>query len=179
MKTTLRFAILGVLGVLATGCTIEDRHASYHHDHGYSATGFSSSPAPVYQSQAPTYSESTTELVQPVASATYAAAPPPVAYESDPRHARHYEHEREHFVVPANVTIGATTPQDQIIANDIVRRAVAAGAIQATTPKIRVAVHNGKVHLEGRLIETAQHRALKEIARSTPGVRDIEDDLHR
>ena len=177
MKIIFHVATLGVLGVLATGCATEERYGSYHHGPGYAATGVSS-PAPVYQTPAPVYTESTTEYVRPAPTTTYVAPPQPaVAYPADRHYDRHHEHDR--FVVPANVTIAAGSPEDQAIANDIVRRAVAAGAIQANTPRIRVAVHHRKVHLEGRLVETAQHRALKEIARTTPGVRDIEDDLHK
>jgi len=81
------------------------------------------------------------------------------------------------YRAPDNLRIVAFTRDDQLIADRIVRRAMAEGALGIGAPPVSLTVKNGRVHWYGQLGSSRQHRDLIGITRHIRGVRDINDEL--
>ena len=81
------------------------------------------------------------------------------------------------YRAPDNLRIVAFTREDQLMADRIIRRAMAEGALGMGAPPVSLTVKNGRVHWYGTLGSSRQHRDLIAITRHTRGVRDINDEL--
>ncbi len=81
------------------------------------------------------------------------------------------------YRAPDNLRIVAFTREDQLIADSIIRRAMAEGALGVGAPPVSLTVKNGRVHWYGKLASSRQHRDLIGITRHVRGVRDINDEL--
>ena len=94
-----------------------------------------------------------------------------------------YSREHERVVVPvyavpeARLRIKASSRRDHALAHDYINGLGASRALAPSGPPVDVSIRNGKLHLHGVVESSQEHRALVEVARHTPGVVNVQDEI--